>query len=319
MTWLLPPNSVFIRIHFEIAATRFPSTPQPSPIRPIGPMIPIQTPELGRSALDVGRSMFRFLRSPGPRRPHPRERVPAPLVHQHHRLDFEFGSIRACLADSSVGASAKSEAFERRQVNSWFDSSARRPVASLCICTLWRNIHPMKDGAQIRDLTFQEAVSGLLAGDFSRLEPLFEFPNCPIVRWYEAGLFATEPDALNEAFTCACFNGKTSVAEYFLARNLNAAGGNATGLNAFHWAANRGQLETVKLLIRHKAPLESRNMYGGSVLGCAVWSAVNEPKPDHLKIIEALLHAGANVTEAEYPTGHQALDQLLRAHRGPNS
>lgn len=163
---------------------------------------------------------------------------------------------------------------------------------------------------------FKAAVTGLLAGDFSRLAPLFaraaDGSPGPIVRWHEAGLFQLEPDALKEAFTCACFNGYVEVAEYLLAHGVDPSGGAGTGLNAFHWAANRGQLATVRLLIRHRAPLEVRNSYGGTVLGCAVWSAVHEPKPDHHRIVAELLAAGAQVREADHPSGDQHLDALLR-------
>ena len=85
-------------------------------------------------------------------------------------------------------------------------------------------------------------------------------------------------------------------------------------MNGLHWAANRGQLETVKLLIERKAPLEIKNMYGGTVLGTAVWSAVNEPRVDHVLIIEALIIAGANLDAAGYPSGNAQVDELLRRH-----
>lgn len=85
-------------------------------------------------------------------------------------------------------------------------------------------------------------------------------------------------------------------------------------LNAIHWAANRGQLETVRLLIRHKVPLESRSMYGGTALGTAVWSAINEPRADHPTIIAELLTAGARVQESGYPTGKDNIDTLLRRY-----
>src|SRR5439155_10806320 len=115
------------------------------------------------------------------------------------------------------------------------------------------------------------------AGDFSRLAPLFERPaggdRCPIIQWHEAGQFAAEPQALDEAFTCACFLGRTEVAEHFLAHGVSPSGGAGTGLNAFHWASNRGQMEVVRLLIRHRAPLEPRTSYGGTVLGGTVWAA----------------------------------------------
>ena len=36
-------------------------------------------------------------------------------------------------------------------------------------------------------------------------------------------------------------------------------------------------------------------MYGGTVLGQALWSAVNEHKPSHAEVIEILIDAGAIV------------------------
>jgi len=83
-------------------------------------------------------------------------------------------------------------------------------------------------------------------------------------------------------------------------------------MSGFHWAANRGQLRTVEMLARRGVPMETRNSYDGTVLGTAVWSAIHGPKPDHLAIIEALIRAGANLGEVEYPTGNAAVDEVLR-------
>jgi hypothetical protein len=168
------------------------------------------------------------------------------------------------------------------------------------------------------NLSFPDAVQGFLAGDFSRLVPLVETPPdgsaCRVVEWHDAGLFAAEPAALAEAFTCACFNGCVAAVESLLARGMNPSGGAATGLNAFHWAANRGQLEVVTILLRHRAPLEVRNSYGGTVLGCAVYSAVHEPRPEHVTIIETLLAAGADLRAADYPSGDERVDDVLRRY-----
>jgi hypothetical protein len=170
------------------------------------------------------------------------------------------------------------------------------------------------------DLAFRDAARGLERGDFSHLEPLFvEDPAlggrpCRIVEWYAKGYFDGEPKALNEALTCACFNGRTLVADFLLKKGLDPAAGANTGLNAFHWAANRGHLDTVKLLLECKAPLEIKSMYGGTVLGTAVWSAINEPRADHLAIIEALIVAGAKLNAAGYPTGNEGVDEVLRRH-----
>lgn len=167
------------------------------------------------------------------------------------------------------------------------------------------------------DAAFADALEGLHRGDFSRLEPLFdERAGKPqILEWLEQGRFREQPKALAEALTCASFLGCTAVADYLLKQGANPSGGMGTGMNALHWAANRGQLEAVRLLIRAKAPLEARSMYDGTALGTAVWAAINEPRRDHPQIIEELLQAGARFEEAEYPTGNKSIDAILQRHR----
>ncbi len=169
------------------------------------------------------------------------------------------------------------------------------------------------------DALFLDAVRGLERGDFSRLESLFvsgasdRVANPPrIIKWHAEGRLSHEPKAVAEALTCACFLGRTDVAEYLLTRGTEPSGGAGTGLDALHWAANRGQLEAVRLLLRWKAPLEARSMHGGTVLGTAIWSAFNESRPDHVQIIEQLLKAGARVDNVGYPTGHEQIDAMLR-------
>jgi ankyrin repeat protein len=170
------------------------------------------------------------------------------------------------------------------------------------------------------DSTFTDALEGLHRGDFSRLEPLFDEGSGRsgeprIIEWHDQGRFRDQPKALAEALTCASFLGRTRVAEYLLKQGVNASGGAGTGLDALHWAANRGQLEAVRLLISAKAPLETRSMYGGTALGTAIWSAINEPRRDHPQIIEELLKAGAHIEDADYPTGHEPIDAILQRHR----
>ena len=144
--------------------------------------------------------------------------------------------------------------------------------------------------------------------------PSLDNSQCRIVDWFEKGYFDNEPKALAEAFTCACALGKTSVADLMLRKGVDPLAGDQTWLNGFHWAANNGHTDTVKLLIERKVPLEVRNRYGGTVLGQAVWAAINEPMVDHVAIIEVLLDAGAEVAEAGYPTGNERIDELLGRH-----
>jgi Ankyrin repeats (3 copies) len=167
-------------------------------------------------------------------------------------------------------------------------------------------------------MKFAEAVQGLMAGDFSRLAPLFESsPNGSppqIVIWHESGLFDSCREALAEAFSCACFNGCLPAVEYFLNHGVDPNGGDATGMNALHWAANRGQLEVVDLLVRRGAALERKNIYGGTLLDATVWSAIHETKAKHLEIIKVLLKAGADVAAVEYPTGDDQIDRILEPY-----
>ena len=170
------------------------------------------------------------------------------------------------------------------------------------------------------DSVFRNAVRDLEEGNFSRLEPLFRnlasssHASCQIIEWYDLGYFKNEPKALNEALTCACFNGQTKIAKFLMDRGVDPLAGFGTGMNGFHWAANRGHLETVKLLIERKVPMEIQNMYGGTVLGCTVWSAIHEPRANQIEVSEALLNAGAKIEAAEYPTGNSRVDEVLRRY-----
>jgi hypothetical protein len=170
------------------------------------------------------------------------------------------------------------------------------------------------------DAAFIDAIERLQRGDFSRLEPLFDersggLGKSKIVEWFEQGRFRDQSTALAEALTCASFLGRMRVVEFLLQQGVHPSGGAGTGLDALHWAANRGQLDAVRLLIRAKAPLETRSMYGGTVLGTAIWSAIHEPRSDHPQIIEELLNAGAHPEAAEFPTGHTHIDAILQRHR----
>jgi len=145
----------------------------------------------------------------------------------------------------------------------------------------------------------------LMHGDFSDLEPHLS----------RERMEPLDAPALAEALTCAAWLGRVDLVEWLLARGVDPAGGNATGMSALHWAANRGQIDAVRLLLNAGAPLETRNMYGGTVLGQTVWSAINEPRPGQLEAIAMLLDAGADAGAVELPTGDEQIDALLRRRR----
>jgi ankyrin repeat protein len=116
-------------------------------------------------------------------------------------------------------------------------------------------------------------------------------------------------------FLWACQHGRKEVVEYLLDRGVdpNADGGRMNGL---HCAAVGGQLEIVRLLLARNFPLESLNAYGGTALGAALWGSVNAPRPDHLRIIETLVDAGAQVDERWFAGRRPEIEAALRRPRG---
>ncbi len=183
-------------------------------------------------------------------------------------------------------------------------------------CVEWADaiLGPLRSDVTHRMDPLQDFIAGMRAGDFSRLASRFEGEPALVRQWDEQGAFTAMPDVRAEALSCACFLGQVSVAMYLLSQGIDPAAGDATGMNALHWAVNRGQLEAVQLLLDEGVDLERRSMYDGTALGTAVWSAVHEPRPAHRAIIELLLSAGARVADAGYPSGNEDIDALLRRH-----
>lgn len=135
-------------------------------------------------------------------------------------------------------------------------------------------------------------------GNFTALKDALGGPDGfdrQIVDWYENGNFADEPEMLAEALSCACMLGRTATAEYLLDKGVDPYAGMKTWLAGPHYAASSGHLETINMLIGMGVPLEVKNLHGGTLLGQAFWSIVNEHKTTHAEIIEALIEAGAEI------------------------
>ena len=109
-------------------------------------------------------------------------------------------------------------------------------------------------------------------------------------------------EQLRNGFLYACGYGRTSVVEFLLDKGVDLSSHMGDGQTALHWAVIGGQLDIVKLLLRRNPPLESRNMYGGTVLGQTLWSAAHGGDPNvYIAILEALIAAGATIPEHHVP------------------
>jgi len=101
---------------------------------------------------------------------------------------------------------------------------------------------------------------------------------------------------MDSGFFWACEYGRTRVVDFLLKKGADLRAGENTGLTGLHWAVVGGQLGTIRMLLERGAPLEVKNVYGGTVLGQALWSAINgDPGIDYVPIIKRLIDAGAEI------------------------
>jgi hypothetical protein len=49
-------------------------------------------------------------------------------------------------------------------------------------------------------------------------------------------------------------------------------------------------------------------------LGAAVWTAINKPRGEQVRIMEELIKAGARLEEAGFPIGDERDDEVLERH-----
>jgi hypothetical protein len=173
----------------------------------------------------------------------------------------------------------------------------------------------VRRGATIPDVSMAAAVGRLdlvreLVVDrttLSRNEP-FKVPHWIRIPHDAAGQIAL-------ALVVACRFSHPEIARDLLDFGVDAASADADKMTALHWASAAGLIDIMKTLIAKGAPLEVRNVWGGTVLDSTVFFALNYPYRgvDYPAVLDVLLAAGANV-EAVDPavTGIPAIDAISR-------
>jgi ankyrin repeat protein len=119
---------------------------------------------------------------------------------------------------------------------------------------------------------------------------------------------------LQASLKLACTWGRLNVVEFLLDKDVDLSGQEGDGQSPLHCAAIGGQVETIKFLLKQNAPLEVKNVYGGTVLGQTLWSAAHGGDPKrYAVIIKVLIEAGARVPERHVPV-NKPIDDLLRGY-----
>ncbi len=123
---------------------------------------------------------------------------------------------------------------------------------------------------------------------------------------------------MESGFRYACIYGHTDTVEFLLEKGADLAAHGGDGQTGLHCAVIGGHLDTVKCLLRRNPPLETKNIYGGTVLGQTLWSAAHGGDPEnYIEIIETLVDAGAKIPERHTPVNKEVdewLEKPCRAH-----
>jgi hypothetical protein len=124
----------------------------------------------------------------------------------------------------------------------------------------------------------------------------------------------TSKEQMEAGFLYACGYGQTEVLEFLLERGVDLTSHSGDGQTGLHWAVIGGRLDTVKSLLRRDPPLEVKNVYGGTVLGQALWTAAHGGDSEaYIKIIETLIAAGAEIPRRHVPV-NKRVDDWLEKH-----
>jgi hypothetical protein len=91
----------------------------------------------------------------------------------------------------------------------------------------------------------------------------------------------------------ACEYGQHTAIGLLLTNGVNVNSLEYTGLAGLHWAAAGGRPDTIVLLLKYGASLETKNYYGGTPLNQALWWPLNgKPVRNYVGVIKTLLEAG---------------------------
>jgi hypothetical protein len=129
---------------------------------------------------------------------------------------------------------------------------------------------------------------------------------------------ALDEEALNQVADAARQN-DLGVVKAMLAQGFPATATSQHGATPLHWAAFHGNPAMVRAVLARDPPLEAHDRdFDSPPLGWAIHGTMNGwpgiSTGAHPACVQLLLEAGAECAETLLPTGHEAIDRVLRAH-----
>ena len=127
------------------------------------------------------------------------------------------------------------------------------------------------------------------------------------------------PDKALRQVADAARNNNLSAVRAMLRRDFPVTALSQHGATPLHWAAFHGNSDMLEEVLRHNPSINAQDrQFQGTPMGWLIHGALNPwhgiSTGRHGECARLLLGAGAQVDEASLPTGHDALDQVLREH-----
>ncbi|HUI97447.1 MAG TPA: hypothetical protein VLX44_16955 [Xanthobacteraceae bacterium] len=135
----------------------------------------------------------------------------------------------------------------------------------------------------------------------------------------EPHIVARAPGRVLRQVADAARNNDTTAVRAMLRRGFPVTARSQHGRMPLHWAAFHGNPEMTQDILRHDPPIEAQDrQFEGPPMGWLIHGALNPWRGiatgRHDACAHLLLAAGAAVNRAALPTGHDAVDRVLRRH-----
>jgi len=131
-------------------------------------------------------------------------------------------------------------------------------------------------------------------------------------------LVARAPEKALRQVADAARNNNLAAVRTMLRRGFPVTALSQHGAMPLHWAAFHGNADMVAEVLRYNPPIDAQDrQFEGTAMGWLIHGALNPwgfSTGRHGECARLLLGAGARIDEASLPTGHDAIDQVLREH-----
>ena len=131
-------------------------------------------------------------------------------------------------------------------------------------------------------------------------------------------LVARAPEKALRQAAHAARNNNLAAVKAMLRRGFPVVARSQHGGTALHWSAFHGNAEMMENVLQYNPPIDAQDrQFHDTAMGWLIHGALNPwgfSTGQHGECAQLLLGAGARANAASLPTGHDAIDRVLREH-----